>query len=91
MLTPPSIDTPLYGLPLHFYKKILIPPFMTFSNINPAVKYFTSFFSISIADFEQVNVHWIAAEAVVRRCSIKKVFLEISQNSQENPCARDSF
>ena len=31
------------------------------------------------------------AEAVVRRCSIKMVFLEISQNSQENTCARVSF
>ena len=31
------------------------------------------------------------AEAVVRRCSLKKVFLEISQNSQENNCARVSF
>ena len=30
-------------------------------------------------------------EAAVRRCSIKNVFLEISQNSQENTCARDSF
>ena len=30
-------------------------------------------------------------EAVVRRCSVKKVFLEISQNSQENTCARASF
>ena len=30
-------------------------------------------------------------EAVVRRCSVKKVFLEISQNSQENTCARVSF
>ena len=28
-------------------------------------------------------------EAVVQRCSVKKVFLEISQNSQENTCARD--
>ena len=28
-------------------------------------------------------------EAVVRRCSVKKVFLEISQNSQENTCARN--
>ena len=27
-------------------------------------------------------------EAVVRRCSFKKMFLEISQNSQENTCAR---
>ena len=25
-------------------------------------------------------------EAVVQRCSVKKVFLEISQNSQENAC-----
>ena len=30
-------------------------------------------------------------EAVVRRCSIKNVFVEISQNSQENTCARLSF
>ena len=28
------------------------------------------------------------SEAVVRRCSAEKVFLEISQNSQENTCAR---
>ena len=31
------------------------------------------------------------SEAVARRCSVKKVFLEISQNSQENTCARVSF
>ena len=30
-------------------------------------------------------------EAVVQRCSVKKVFLKISQNSQENICARISF
>ena len=30
-------------------------------------------------------------EAVVRRSSLKMVFLEISQNSRENTCARDSF
>ena len=28
-------------------------------------------------------------EAVAQRCSVKKLFLEISQNSQENSCARD--
>ena len=27
-------------------------------------------------------------EAVAQRCSVKKVFLRISQNSQENTCAR---
>ena len=29
-----------------------------------------------------------SAEAVVWRCSVKKVFLEISQNSQKNTCAK---
>ena len=31
------------------------------------------------------------SEAVVRRCSVREVFLEISQNSQENTCVRVSF
>ena len=31
------------------------------------------------------------SEAVVPRCSVKKVFLEISQNSQEKTCTRVSF
>ena len=32
-----------------------------------------------------------STEAVVQRCSVKKVFLGISQKSQENTCARVSF
>ena len=31
------------------------------------------------------------SEAVVQMCSVKKLFLEISQNSQENTCTRFSF
>ena len=31
------------------------------------------------------------AEAVFRKCSVKKVFLEILQNSQESTCTRVSF
>ena len=30
-------------------------------------------------------------EAVTQKCSVNKLFLEISQNSQENTCARASF
>ena len=30
-------------------------------------------------------------DAIVQRCSVKRVFLEISQNLQENTCARASF
>ena len=33
----------------------------------------------------------INTEAVVQRCSVKKVFLELTQNSQENTCVRVSF
>ena len=33
----------------------------------------------------------IREETVDRRCTVKKVFLEISQNSLENTCARDSI
>ena len=33
----------------------------------------------------------ITAEEVAWRCSVKKVLLKISQNSQENTCARVSF
>ena len=33
----------------------------------------------------------ILTEAVARRCSVKNVFLEISQNSQKNTCVRVSF
>ena len=30
-------------------------------------------------------------EAFLQKCSVKKGFLKILQNSQENPCARVSF
>ena len=33
----------------------------------------------------------ILIKAVVQRCSIKSIFLEISESSQENACARVSF
>ena len=31
------------------------------------------------------------SEAVARRCSVKKMFVKISQNSQENTCTRAFF
>ena len=34
---------------------------------------------------------WGSAKSSHRRCSIKKVFLKISENSQENTCVRASF
>ena len=33
----------------------------------------------------------VEEENLDQRCSVKKVFLEISQNSQENTCDRVSF
>ena len=34
--------------------------------------------------------HFINSKAATQRGSVKKLFLEILQNSQENTCARDS-
>ena len=44
-------------------------------------------FLILCDQFEQEKVN---SEIVAWRCSVKKVFLKISQNSQENTCARVS-
>ena len=33
----------------------------------------------------------LRSEAVVRKCSVEKVFLDISQSLHENTCARASF
>ena len=41
--------------------------------------------------FKYLRLNCCNKEAVAQRCSVKKVFLEISQNSQENTCARVSF
>ena len=45
--------------------------------------------STTVAMLSSIDVY--RAEAAVRRCSSKQVFLKISQNSQENTCARVSF
>ena len=42
-----------------------------------------------MSGFSKAKLHFIT-EAVVHRCSVKKVFLEITQNLQENTCARVS-
>ena len=41
--------------------------------------------------FSKANRFFISSDAVARRCSVKKVFLENSQNLQENTCSRVSF
>ena len=40
---------------------------------------------------QYITTRKVTEEAVAQTCSVKKVFLEISQNSQENTCARVSF
>ena len=41
--------------------------------------------------FQELFIDGITLEAVVQRCSVKKVFLKISQNLQEKTCARVPF
>ena len=47
--------------------------------------------SILLSDIYIPNKLHLYIEAVARRCSVKKVFLEISPSLQENTCARVSF
>ena len=42
-------------------------------------------------DLMQLYENHVTLETVDQRCSVKKVFLKISQNSQENTSARVSF
>ena len=52
-------------------------------------------FSDVFRGYRRRSVEWIGLigvpEAVDQKCSVKKVFLEISQNSQENTFARASL
>ena len=43
--------------------------------------YYSAFFSTTVSP----------SEAVIRRFSVRKAFLKISQNSQKNTCSRVSF
>ena len=50
--------------------------------------------NLYINDFNYATKHeaiQVYREAVAQRCFVKKVFLQISENSQENTCARASF
>ena len=60
-------------------KQVLLVQFILLLKIDIAIYFFNlkTFFSI-------------ITEAVARRCSVKKMFLKISQNSEENTCVRGS-
>ena len=49
----------------------------------------TSIYNEILWNFKVVK--WQMFRSSHQRCSMKKVFLEISQNSQKNTCARASF
>ena len=70
-------------------KKCSKLPFQTNVTITRKVWKAVNWFSIQIIWL--VFIWCQHSEAVARRCSVKKVFLEISQNSEENTCARVSF
>ena len=44
-----------------------------------------------MGEWEEGIVEVVGKEAVVQWCSVKKLFLEISQNLQESTCARVSL
>ena len=74
------------------WQKIII------SSCNKTFKQVLSFLSNLLYLYFRQHVNFWNSEqvlesvgTVVRRCSVKRAFLEISLNSQENTCARDYF
>ena len=70
--------------------------FVQFSNICRILflytrKFFMRTMKVKIIDRYSILSNIESIEAVVQRCSAKKVFLEVSQNIQEITCARVSF
>ena len=60
----------------------------------PAVNYYHKVLHLGCCNSPRsafANIIEIDTETVTQWCSVKKVFLEILQNSQENTCARVSF
>ena len=47
--------------------------------------------NLNVSEKSHGKIDVLNLEAVAQRFSVKKVFLEISQNPQENSCARVSF
>ena len=58
------------------------------SNVNEFEEDINMFLD-SVMLIKKMNL--LQPEAVAQRCSVKMVFLEILQSSQENTCARVSF
>ena len=53
-----------------------------------------SFWHFKLYERNKLILHFlekIKTEVVAQKCSVKKMFLEILQNSQDNTCARVSF
>ena len=51
----------------------------------------TKRFKVKYNEIKKSKNFRIIPEAVVRRCSVKKVFLEVSQNSQKTPVPESLF
>ena len=81
---------------LHYTKneKLLNGKLYFLCSVVAAISSFRSDYLCGDSAFIASNIlkdkHWINKSSH-RKCYVKKLFLEISQNSQENICARGSF
>ena len=52
---------------------------------------FPEVYVLLMGEWKEGIVEVVGKEAVAQWCSVKKLFLEISQNLQESTCARNSL
>ena len=91
-------DTQMYNVLLYNVLNILLHIFSVWKYLIISElslrKFFKSrrnIFSLIVEIWCKILKRTLFLEAVTRRCSVKKVFLKISQNSQENTSARFSL
>ena len=83
---PNELNLKKLGIKIHNYALLL--EFLSFFRYTA---HMPLFFKVILGKGYQYFYYPSIREEVVQRCSVKKVFLEISQNSQENTFARVSF
>ena len=65
----------------------ILRSFAVFTKFHSALEIWQKYFLLKKALYVCKKI----SEASVQACSVKKMFLQVLQNSQENTCARVSF
>ena len=75
----------------YFEEYLQVTVFFLVKSVSISIKSTDRYLYLHPDHIKRSAVYSQSSEAVAQSCSVKKVLLKISQNSQENSCARVSF